>query len=580
MSRATERFRRRREEERRHRREEERAEAARQAALEKRREEEREATREEERRQAALAWQREQEVREEARRALRQAFLRRFRQQRRTRRRQALRTEARREAAQQTRREDGREEGRQEEQAGARREAAQQSQREEARQEAQAEAKHEAAQQARREEARREARPATRREEQRRSERAAQVEATRRDTARQEARRERRTEALAAERQAARRADQRQQRQEAARTQARAEARQQAARQEAVARPEPTRGGQRLPSGRLSDNLPWLHAEGPRLLDEFDQSVVLRGLSLPGLLDAEPSTGQSVLDAAHLAGDTLSRIIEVWNANVIRLALNQASVLQGRGAATLWDFLEALDELIGTAATAGAYTLLSLVWLDAETPYGSQDGQINRVAPLPDDFSADLWQLLASRYEDEPAVLFDVYSLPHDPLPDDPMRSILPQVSWSLWLDWARALLGVVRAENPRAVVFVSGLDWATDLSGLPVRHTDGAAIHNLVYAAQLYPWRMPDNWEATLGSLATRYPVFVTEWGGRSEHTSWGNRLASFLASRGIGWTAAAWSEVPTLVVERQGWCQSTPFGAVVRRAASMPHPVVWAAP
>ena len=50
-------------------------------------------------------------------------------------------------------------------------------------------------------------------------------------------------------------------------------------------------------------------------------------------------------------------------------------------------------------------------------PGSGQDAE--RVAPTPDANSSVLWRTLAERYRDEPAVLFDLFNEPHDPLDDD-----------------------------------------------------------------------------------------------------------------------------------------------------------------
>jgi hypothetical protein len=53
----------------------------------------------------------------------------------------------------------------------------------------------------------------------------------------------------------------------------------------------------------------------------------------------------------------------------------------------------------------------------AERIYG---GTRNFVAPLPNADSIRLWSTLARSYKDEPAVLYDLFTEPHDCLNDDP----------------------------------------------------------------------------------------------------------------------------------------------------------------
>ena len=87
---------------------------------------------------------------------------------------------------------------------------------------------------------------------------------------------------------------------------------------------------------------------------------------------------------ASREGD-LREMIERWGANVVRLPLNQDFALNGRADRSAEDYLRAIDRVVDWAARFGAYTILDLQWLDADTPRGlNGDGTINRVPPLPD----------------------------------------------------------------------------------------------------------------------------------------------------------------------------------------------------
>jgi hypothetical protein len=62
--------------------------------------------------------------------------------------------------------------------------------------------------------------------------------------------------------------------------------------------------------------------------------------------------------------------------------------------------------------------------------------------------------------------------------------------------------------------------------------------------------------------------PVFVSEWGGGTQHVGWGETLVRYLRRLGIGWTAWSWSDRPRLVLDAQAQrYEPTDFGRVVRR-------------
>ncbi len=320
--------------------------------------------------------------------------------------------------------------------------------------------------------------------------------------------------------------------------------------------------------------------------------VRLRGVNRSGLEYADPGpTGAgpaAFLDSVAFDDADLRRIAG-WGANVVRVPFTQAFVLRGRGGASGADYLAALDQVVAWAEASGLYTLLDLQWIDAETPRGvGQDGSINRVPALPDGDSIDLWQILAARYRDRPSVLFDLFNEPHTPMADDdtPLVGVRPDGGlWRLpsravgmdeWQPWALRLIAEIRSVHPQAVIFVSGVRWAYDLRGFPLRRRSGHAVEGLVYSTHVYPWTtiglLPGRtrereWHRAFGHLAAAYPVFAGEWGGDGSQVDWGRRLLAYLEATTVGWTAWSWCDWPMLLASHRGGdCTPTPFGDVVK--------------
>ena len=318
--------------------------------------------------------------------------------------------------------------------------------------------------------------------------------------------------------------------------------------------------------GELSGGLPYLTTQGNRIIrTDTGDPILLRGLNRSGLEYSEPDE-QGFLSAAEISRAEIQTIVRQWGANIIRLPFNQDWVLNGRGAWTADAYQRALDQVIRWASGFGAYTLLDLQWLDAERIYG---GNRNFVAPLPNRESIELWNLLATRYRGEPAVLYDIFNEPHDRLPDDPYPlnrkdgtaypAGLYRVTMAEWQPWARKLIAVIRDVNPDSLIFVSGTDWGYDLRGMPMD------VPNLVYSTHVYPTRGSD-WQGAFGHLANRVPVFAGEWGGAESDLKWGQKLAGYFDSLQVGWTAWSWHNAP-LVVQRYA---PTSFGRIVRASLS----------
>jgi hypothetical protein len=350
--------------------------------------------------------------------------------------------------------------------------------------------------------------------------------------------------------------------------------------------------------GDLSNGLASLAVSGRQIVASASaQPLRLRGVNRSGLEYAEPGT-QGFLDSAGITESEIAWMVRGWGANVIRLPFTQDWVLHGRGAFPPSAYLDAIDQVIYWTARAGAYTILDLQWADADVPRGRNvDGSFNRVPSLPNTDSIVVWSALAERYRDEPAVLFDLFNEPHDPLPEDPVLPegidadgrVFPlpagQVSMAEWQPWARHLSHAIRRVHPQSVIFCSGVKWAYDLRGMPLTIAPNSAelFPNIVYSTHVYPWcgtftargrrrlpfASPLSWNEAFGRLSRSVPVFVAEWGGGPEHIGWGATLLRYLTRLDLGWAAWSWSDYPRLVVDAQAqaWAP-TEFGRLVRHA------------
>lgn len=322
----------------------------------------------------------------------------------------------------------------------------------------------------------------------------------------------------------------------------------------------------------LSHNLPLLRTSGNRVINAVTGTpVLLRGVNRSGLEYSEPDE-QGFLSGASISRAEIQFIIQAWGCNIIRLPFNQDFVFRGRSGRTAEEYQQALDQVIYWASMFGAYTLLDLQWLDAERIYG---GNRNFVAPLPNTQSFELWSTLARRYRDEPAVLYDLFNEPHDRLPDDPYPLNKPdgttwpasqmQVTMNEWQPWARALTQAIRNENPDALVFIGGTNWAYDLRGMPIDDLD-----NVVYSTHVYPNKGTD-WNNVFGTLSESVPVFAGELGGTDspDELDYVRRLLDYLDQRKIGFTAWSWFNEPYLVARYT----PTRFGALIQQTLDGPR-------
>jgi hypothetical protein len=328
-------------------------------------------------------------------------------------------------------------------------------------------------------------------------------------------------------------------------------------------------------NGELSHGLPRLITRGNQILrTDSNEAILLRGVNRSGLEYSEPGA-EGFLASAAITQAEMQEIALVWRSKVVRVPFNQDWALHGRGTHPAAEYLSAMDQIVDWAATLGAYTLFDLQWLDADRVYGRLKGELkspNHVAPLPNALTLDLWANLAQRYREEPAVLFDLFNEPHDPLSDDfsplvlidqsgnPVEGDADFVNEEEWLPWARRLVETIRQIHPDSLIFIGGVDWAFDLSRIRL---DSA---NIVYSTHVYPNRAPDQWPKAFGNSAGNVPVFVGEWGGEDKDLEWGKDFAAFLRSTPVaGWTAWSWQDKPFLLQSPRPPYLATAFGSLV---------------
>jgi hypothetical protein len=289
-----------------------------------------------------------------------------------------------------------------------------------------------------------------------------------------------------------------------------------------------------------------LQVEG-RFLEsrETRKPMILRGVNCSGM-EYRP-TGCGGLTEAGIAS-----LIQEYGCRILRVPFQQQWALERP------DYLEQLRTVASWVNGYGAYILFDLQWIDERSRGGA-----NRVPPLPNPASVDLWRLLVGSFRENPGVLFDLFNEPHDRLPGDPFPLLRPdgsefpeqvRVLPAMWQEWALHLIDAVREVHPASVLFVSGLDWGYDLRPFPLDRP------NLVYSTHVYRAR-GTRWREAFGQLAETCCVFAGEWGGEAADLAWGTRLADYFDDLQMGWTAWSCADHPRLFTS----LGPTPFGRIV---------------
>ncbi|MBK1856822.1 glycoside hydrolase family 5 protein [Cerasicoccus arenae] len=250
-----------------------------------------------------------------------------------------------------------------------------------------------------------------------------------------------------------------------------------------------------------------IKVSGNRLVDTNGDEVWLQGVAIPGL---------EIVPKGHGAVNSVIVAIELWNANVVRLAIKD-EFWYGRGKGQTdggLAYRAIIDSAVNAAANRGAYIVL-----DHHRYRAVKSEQI------------PFWQELATLYRNHPAVLFDIINEPHE-------------ISWSVWRDGGfvpndnkaideagfldeetkqsnrgfespgmQKLVEAIRETGARNIIIAGGLQWAYDLSGV----LNGYALvdpsgNGIMYSTHVYNWKR--GWQKAFLDAASKYPIFVGEVG------------------------------------------------------------------
>jgi len=271
----------------------------------------------------------------------------------------------------------------------------------------------------------------------------------------------------------------------------------------------------------------WLYAEGNKIVDENGKPVILHGVNRSGL---EYNSG----NGNDMSENEYEFICNDWAAKIIRLPFNQAWITDDPVYQNL------VDRVIQWIKNNGAYVILDLQW--ESTAVG--------IPPIPNEAAIEMWKDIAEKYQDDPAIIYDIHNETHD-------------ISFNEWRNRAIEIVEAIQSVHPDALILVSGMAWASDLSqwaANPLLHD------NIVYSAHAYPgYGGKDAWDQHFGNYSDQLPIFVGEFGGDDNDTNWGKQLLAYLNNKQLGWTAWSWVDNPHLTSQMD---RRTPtmFGQIVK--------------
>jgi len=292
---------------------------------------------------------------------------------------------------------------------------------------------------------------------------------------------------------------------------------------------------------------------GKQLLDVANQPHVFHGVSRPSL-------------EWNAQGESLSQqdyaLMKSWHVNVVRIPMSQDFWLAG-SAYYKSGYAATIDQQIQWIEGLGMDVILDLHWSDKGNLQGMPGQQ-----KMADSNSITFWQQVAAKYKGDGRVMFELYNEPQ----------IIP---WNVWRNggtvdgWNAAgmqqLYDAVRGAGAENLVFIAGINWAFDLSGVASNRISG---NNIVYVTHPYDenGKQQNNWDSAFGGLTSTDPVMATEFGNTmSCDTSYVQKLIPYMDAHGMSWAGWAWyvssCNFPSLI-NSWGVDSPSPSGQIVKMA------------
>lgn len=266
-----------------------------------------------------------------------------------------------------------------------------------------------------------------------------------------------------------------------------------------------------------------------------------------------------------------------WGMNTVRITLSSAFWRNLDGKCP--NYVATVTSAVANAEASGMYVILALQW-DAPFSLAADATHGGAQCPLPDaTYDVKFWQDIAEIYQNDPRVLFDLFSEPHD-------------IDWQEWLSGGRItsacfeyakpqtysaigmpeLAAKVRAIAPSNLIILSGTGWGYDLSG--IRAAVPTPLANVIYGTHPFNHgagsQQPSDWQRAFGAVSAQVPVIATEFGSYDCQTSYIATAINYFEQHHMSFVAWAWTPgscaTPSLLANWSG-APSAPYGAYIRQ-------------
>jgi aryl-phospho-beta-D-glucosidase BglC (GH1 family) len=265
-----------------------------------------------------------------------------------------------------------------------------------------------------------------------------------------------------------------------------------------------------------------IKVEGNKFLNSEGKTILFRGISI--------SDPDKVERQGHWNKNHFEKVKET-GAMIVRIPVHPVAWRER----TPGKYLELLDQAVEWCTDLGMYVMID--WHSIGN-LGMELFQ-NPMYNTSKQETYQFWRTIAQHFIGNNTVAF--YEIFNEPTT---YRGQLGSMTWAEWKGINEKIIELIRSFDKETIPLVAGFDWAYDLSPL---HDDPINAEGIGYVTHPYenkraqPWE--PKWEENFGFAADKYPVVATEFGfglrqGQTiDAQHYGNRIISYLESKGISW-------------------------------------------
>lgn len=291
---------------------------------------------------------------------------------------------------------------------------------------------------------------------------------------------------------------------------------------------------------------------GNQILGPNGAPYLAYGITIFGLSDSGWQQGyhSDLADIAAIAHD--------WHSNTVRIQIAPSILMSGSSVNST--MLSDLESEVSTAEGDGLNVIIC--------PQYERTTKMK----MPQQSTAQFWQLIAPHYRSDGRVWFDLFNEPQLGIGQAGGVSGL----WNIWQNGGKGYIGMqtlvndIRATGAQNLILAEGVDGAKSLTDLPSHMLTGT---NVAYAVHPYfdgpQFSSPAAWQSNWGFLTPTVPIVADEW---SEYEKTGAtctttapslvpQFLSFISQHNIG--LIGWGLIPGVLVHGSDLAAPTTFSA-----------------